>query len=189
MTKRTLRQLYKSKRNEIADKDRLKWDDLMLIQFQKMDLSFIHTVLSYWPLENQVEPNTRLFTGYLRHMFPNIVLCYPVTDMATIQMKALVVNENTLYTKNALGIIEPDEGELMQPEKVDLVLVPLLAYDINGFRVGYGKGYYDRYLASCSENCLKIGFSYFDPIDQITDTDQFDVPLSSCITPYRTYEF
>ena len=73
--------------------------------------------------------------------------------------------------------------------QVDLVLVPLLAFDTEGFRVGYGKGFYDRYLANCRADVVTIGFSYFGPVDKITDTGQFDVPLTYCITPQHTYEF
>jgi 5-formyltetrahydrofolate cyclo-ligase len=68
-------------------------------------------------------------------------------------------------------------------------LVPLLAYDLKGNRVGYGKGYYDRFLAECRPDALKIGFSYFEPEEQINDTEDFDIPLNYCVTPHRCYEF
>jgi len=67
--------------------------------------------------------------------------------------------------------------------------VPLLAVDKKGYRVGYGKGFYDKFLPSCKKECLKIGFSYFEPVDEITDKDQFDVPLELCITPHNIYVF
>jgi 5-formyltetrahydrofolate cyclo-ligase len=69
------------------------------------------------------------------------------------------------------------------------VLVPLLAFDESGYRVGYGKGFYDRFLQQCRKDVLTVGFSYFDAIDKIEDTHQFDVPLNYCITPHRIYEF
>jgi 5-formyltetrahydrofolate cyclo-ligase len=65
----------------------------------------------------------------------------------------------------------------------------MLICDTKGYRVGYGKGFYDRYLAHCRKDVVKIGFSYFDPVEKITDTDQFDVPLTYCITPQHIYEF
>lgn len=189
MNKETLRQIYKTKRAALDPHQRLRMDDLLLLQFQQFDYSDIQTVLSYWPLPGQAEPNTHLFSGYLRHMLPNLVLAYPVVNTSTYEMTAIAINEHTIYQTNALGITEPKEGEVLQPAAIDLVLVPLLACDTKGYRVGYGKGYYDRYLSLCREDIVKIGLSYFDPIEEISDTGHFDVPLTYCITPQQTYEF
>jgi 5-formyltetrahydrofolate cyclo-ligase len=189
MNKKELRELYKNKRAIIDPRKRLQLDDLLLLQFQKFDYSAIQTVLSYWPLSNQSEPNTHLFSGYLRHMVPGLTIAYPLVNQGNAQMTALSIHEDTVYHTNQWGITEPKEGAVIDPQQVDLVLVPLLAYDKNGYRVGYGKGFYDRYLAKCREDIVKIGFSYFAPVDKITDTDHFDVPLSYCITPQHTYEF
>ena len=90
---------------------------------------------------------------------------------------------------NAYGIQEPLPFNQVSPDKIDTILVPLLGFDQKGHRVGYGKGYYDRYLAKASKGMQKIGVSYFEPMDNFTDTNEFDVPLSSCITPWNTYEF
>ena len=51
------------------------------------------------------------------------------------------------------------------------------------------KGFFDRYLKGCREDCIKIGFSYFEPLDSIDDANEFDVPLDFCITPQRIYVF
>ncbi len=189
MNKQELRKIYKTKRDEIHSKERLRMDDLLLLQFQQFDYSDVATVLSYWPLAGKSEPNTHLFSGYLRHMLPGLVLAYPLTDTASCQMTALAIHEDTIYHTNQWGITEPKEGAVIDPKEIDLIFVPLLAYDKQGFRVGYGKGFYDRYLANCREDIVKIGFSYFEPVDKITDTDQFDVPLTYCITPQKSYEF
>jgi 5-formyltetrahydrofolate cyclo-ligase len=189
MTKQELRKLYKTKRESIHAKERLRLDDLLLLQFQQFDYSGVETVLSYWPLANKSEPNTHLFSGYLRHMLPGLVLSYPITDLVSCQITALSIHEDTIYHTNQWGITEPKEGTVVDPEQVDMIFVPLLAYDKKGYRVGYGKGFYDRYLARCRKDIVKIGFSYFEPVDKITDTNQFDVPLTYCITPQQTYEF
>jgi 5-formyltetrahydrofolate cyclo-ligase len=81
------------------------------------------------------------------------------------------------------------ETATAEPQEIDLVIVPLLAFDEKGIRVGYGKGYYDRYLKDCREDCLKVGFSYFEAVERIEDADEFDVPLDFCITPNRIYVF
>jgi 5-formyltetrahydrofolate cyclo-ligase len=189
MTKEALRKEYKAKRAALHSSDRLRMDDLLLLQFQQFDFSDIETLFSYWPIDTHGEPNTHLFSGYLRHMVPGLTIAYPVTDENSISMTALAIHEDTVYRTNEWGITEPKEGYVLLPEQIDLVLVPLLVFDQAGYRVGYGKGFYDRYLSRCRKEVISIGFSYFDPVEKITDTDQFDVPLSYCITPQKTYEF
>ena len=189
MNKQSLRQLYKLKRIELLEKERMRLDDLMLIAFQQINYSAIKTVLSYWPISGYAEPNTQLFSGYLQHMIPDISLAYPYSESEKLGITALAINVNTVYQTNRLGITEPTAGTVLEPSNIDLILVPLLICDRSGYRVGYGKGYYDRYLAKCRKNVVKVGFSYFEPVEKITDTNQFDVPLTYCITPQHTYEF
>lgn len=181
--------MYRMRRSAIDPRKRLQMDDLLLLQFQAFDYTGAQHVLSYWPLSQHSEPNTHLFTGYLRHFLPGVTIAYPLTDTQQLQMTAIAIHEDTVYHTNQWGITEPKEGTVVAPERIDMVFVPLLAYDKQGYRVGYGKGFYDRYLAQCREDVVKIGFSYFGPVERIADTDQFDVPLTYCITPQQIYEF
>jgi 5-formyltetrahydrofolate cyclo-ligase len=189
MTKQELRKIYKAKRGGIHPKERLRMDNLLLLRFQQFNYASVRNLLAYWPISTQAEPNTHLFSRYLRHIVPGLTIAYPVVDSISIQMSALQINEDTIYQTNQWGITEPKEGAVLTPEQVDLIFIPLLIFDKQGYRVGYGKGFYDRYLPNCRKDVVKIGFSYFDPIDEITDRGQFDVPLTYCITPQQTYEF
>jgi len=189
MTKQALRQLYKQQRLDIDEQTLLKWNDLLLIQFQKLALPSIDYLLSYWPIVQQNEPQVDLMTRYLNFMVPELITCYPLIQPGTNQMSAIQVDEATNFVTNHWGIAEPINGLQVNPSKIQLVFVPLLAFDKKGNRVGYGKGYYDRFLARCNKDVLKIAFSYFEPADLISDTDQFDVPLNYCITPQHIYEF
>ncbi len=166
-----------------------KLDDLLLIQFQTIDLPFLQAALSYWPIEENNEPNTHLFTEFLRFRNPEIKIAYPVSDFKTRTITAIAVDIDTAFIKKELNIYEPREGELVSPSELDLVIVPMLAFDREGYRIGYGKGFYDQYLASCREDCIKVGFCYFDAIDAINDCNEFDVPLNLCITPHTVYVF
>lgn len=168
---------------------RARLDDLLLIQLQQAGLPFITFLLSYWPLEEAHEPNTHLFTDYMEFLNPELVVCYPKTDFETKTIVSLQTHEETKFRKNRYHIYEPEEGEPVSPSGMDMVFVPLLAIDKRGYRVGYGKGLYDRYLAQCRADCIKIGFSYFDPLDVIDDAGEFDVPLDLCVTPTTLYVF
>jgi len=189
MTKQELREQYKTKRTRLDSRERLELDDLLLLQFQQFNYSGVRSVLTYWPIAEHAEPNTLLFTAYLRHMIPGLVIAYPIMDTAALQMTALAIHEDTVYHTNPWGITEPKEGVVIDPCDIDMVFVPLLVCDKQGYRVGYGKGFYDRYLVHCNKEIVKIGFSYFEPVEKITDTGHFDVPLTYCITPQKTYEF
>ena len=66
---------------------------------------------------------------------------------------------------------------------------PLLIFDNQGHRVGYGKGYYDRFLVKCSRETIKVGLSYFNPIERIEDIQIHDIPIDYGITRDRIYRF
>ncbi|MBS1567387.1 MAG: 5-formyltetrahydrofolate cyclo-ligase [Bacteroidetes bacterium] len=190
MTKKELRPLYRQKRNELPEKERLRMDDLLLIQFQQIAFPFdAGPLLSYWPLKQHTEVNTHLMTDYLQFRMPELQIAYPVSDFSDHSMKALLVNDDTDFRINQYGIAEPVDGIEIDPMELGMVFVPLLAFDVRGYRVGYGKGFYDRFLARCNEHVIRIGFSFFDPIEAITDIDQFDIPLTIGITPNEVYEF
>ncbi|MEP6514110.1 MAG: 5-formyltetrahydrofolate cyclo-ligase, partial [Parafilimonas sp.] len=86
-------------------------------------------------------------------------------------------------------ITEPVKGEIINPQIIDIVFVPFLICDKQGYRVGFGKGFYDKFLPQCRKDIIKTGFSYFEPVDKIEDAQSFDVPLNYCITPHSIYEF
>ncbi|WP_018613539.1 5-formyltetrahydrofolate cyclo-ligase [Segetibacter koreensis] len=190
MIKKDVRKIYKQKRVDLSATERLKLDDLLLIQLQRLSFDdSVQLVMSFWPLENHGEMNMHLYTRYLEHAIPEIKIAFPVTDPSACKMHAILVSDETEFVENKYGITEPAEGEEIEPQDIDLVFVPLLAFDKKGYRVGYGKGYYDRFLEQCREDVITVGFSYFEAIDKIDDTHQFDVPLNYCITPHKIYEF
>ncbi|MDR0791822.1 MAG: 5-formyltetrahydrofolate cyclo-ligase [Chitinophagaceae bacterium] len=189
MNKHELRNIYKEKRKAISSKDKLKLDDLMLIQFQRLAFSGVETLLTYFPMVSMNEPNTHLFSGYLQHVIPHLRIAYPVCDFENNTMNAALINEETVYVGNAIGIKEPEPVNFISPGEIDLIFVPLLTCDMQGYRVGYGKGFYDKFLAECRENILKTGFNYYEPVNKIDDIEPYDVPLNYCITPYNIYEY
>lgn len=189
MTKSALRTIYKDKRSALSDTDRMKLDDLVLIQFQRLPMPDIHSLLSYWPIPTHHEVNTLPITDFMQFRMPGLTLAYPRGNYQEVTMEALVVNEETEYVVNHHGIMEPQSNEVLAPQHIDMVFVPMLVYDVRGYRVGYGKGFYDRYLKLCKDDVIKVGFSYFEPEPIISDVNDFDIPLNFAITPERIYEF
>lgn len=183
MDKSTLRKEYLARRTALSASDRAKLNDLLLIQLQRTVLPFVHTVFNYVPMEHRGEPDTHLFAHYLEFIFPELRSAYPVTDLTTGEMEAYLVDDDTEFEKRTFGLIEPISEVLIAPEDIDLVIVPLLVADKNGHRVGYGKGVYDRYLGRCRKDVLKVGFSFFEPVDEILDIHQNDITLNVLVHP------
>ena len=190
MTKKQCRQVYKEKRQALTPQQVLKLDDLLLIQFQRLSFdAAVEWLLSYYAMADRAEIDPYLFSKSIQLSIPNLKITYPVINLAQLTMQAHLTNETTVMMNNEYNIAEPVNGKQVDAALLDIVFVPLLAFDRQGFRVGYGKGFYDRFLAKCRQDVIAIGFSYFDPIDKIEDAHQFDIPLNYCITPQQLYEF
>jgi len=189
MTKKELRNIYNLRRNQLTHSQKEKLDDLILIQFQQLSLPHINTLLSFWPMTGKNEINTHIITDFIFFRNPGLQLAYPVTDFSVCKMKAILTDDNTEFLQNEYSIPEPISGEELPPEEIDAILIPLLAFDERGYRVGYGKGFYDRFLSKCSKDIIKIGLSYFEPIDVIDDVDSNDIRMNYCITPDLIYQF
>ena len=124
---------------------------------------------------------------YLQFLIPSLTVAYPIINDQDYSMEFYQATEE--LTLNKWGIHEPMPVNPIQLNELDTFLVPLIGFDNNGHRIGYGKGYYDRYFARLDHYVKRIGISYFEPIENVEDTHQFDVPLTHCITPNRIYEF
>ena len=122
----------------------------------------------------------------------------PIIDFFRLHKKQIIVSKcnfknntlshyilqpNTNLKANKFGVLEPYDAEELEVKKIDMVFVPLLISDRNQYRVGYGKGYYDRFLSECRKDVVKIGINYFPPIPHIEDLNKFDVPLDFVIYP------
>ena len=189
MVKSILRKEYLEKRNGLTEADINEFESKIIDLFPTIALQGIMHLLSYYPIPERKEFNTVICEEYLTLENPALEVYWPKMYEDDMRMEAIAKNKDTILVKNRFGIMEPAGDESIEPQLVDAVFVPLIAFDLKGFRVGYGKGFYDRYLARCAQDVVKLGFSYFEPVDSIGDIDQFDVPLNYCITPTRVYEF
>lgn len=111
------------------------------------------------------------------------------SDFATLGMSHYLLTDNTKFKKNAYNIPEPLNGLEVPVNKIDVVFVPLLAFDLKGNRVGYGKGFYDKFLSECKSETIKIGLSFFEAETIIEDISLNDIRLNYCITPTEIYRF
>ncbi|MBA4168182.1 MAG: 5-formyltetrahydrofolate cyclo-ligase [Chitinophagaceae bacterium] len=189
MNKNGIRKIYSEKRKKLSGEAIQQMTGDIVKHFSEIGLQHIRAVLSYSPIESRREFNISFCEKILQDHHPAISIAHPRIIQDSNFMEAVVVGNGTPYLHNSWSVPEPSHGEILTPESFDLVLVPLLAFDKKGFRVGYGKGFYDRWLAQCRPEIRKIGFSFFEAVEAIDDINEFDVPLNLCITPMRVYEF
>lgn len=194
-TKAVLRKYFLDKRRQLSAQERMRANDLLLIQFQQLELPEVQQVSIYMASEIHQEFDPMPLAQWLQFHYPDLRISVPVVSEEKGKMESYCINEETVFVPNKWGIWEPklsfeeQQQFWVDPLEIDLVVVPLLAFDTFGNRVGYGKGYYDRYLKRCHPDVLAIGFSYFPPVYRVADAADFDVPLSVGITPEKIYDF
>lgn len=191
MNKTEIRTHFLDKRAKLSQAARLKMDDLILIKFQQAGIEIPSLIMTYSSIEKFNEFDPQVITDYCYFKNPGQQLFYPVMVEGgkMPELVSVVVDDETIFEINKYGILEPVDGIDMFPSEIDMVIVPLLCFDKKGNRVGYGKGYYDHFLKQCRKDCIKIGFSYFEPVDQILDLNKYDVKLNYCITPETIWQF
>ncbi len=112
---------------------------------------------------------------------PECSFAYPkVTDDGMIEARTA-----TEWSKGPYGIMEPAKGEYADPGDLDVILVPLVAFDEKLHRLGHGKGYYDRFLKNTK--ALKIGIAYEIQKEKDIPVTDGDVPMDLIITEEEIY--
>jgi len=162
---------------------------LMIVHMEDMPWPHGKLVMSYKPMVKRQEIPIHFFENSLLHFKKHFELCYPRTNIADCSMEAILDEDETEWALSAFKVEEPVKGTLINPEEISIVFVPLVAFDEKGYRVGFGKGFYDRFLKRCSPDVLTVGFSWFAPVTAIEDINANDVPLKYCITPHKLYAF
>lgn len=187
MLKKDLRKKYKALRSQLTE---YVIDDLsirianQLLKLPIWDATFYHLFLT---IEEQKEVNTDYILNILSGKDKHIVISQ--SDFETKLMTHYLLTDNTVIKKNAYNIPEPVNGIEITNNKLEVAFVPLLAFDEQGHRVGYGKGFYDKFLADCKPETIKIGVSFFEAEDSIDDVFENDMKLDYCVTPERVYGF
>jgi 5-formyltetrahydrofolate cyclo-ligase len=190
MKKKELRKVYLDKRAALSrvqfSRGCSKIGGLLYGSFEWTGIKYLH---HYLPILDSNEIDTSLILSHVISKNLSIKRIVPRVNKSALELEHLFLRKETILKTNKWGIPEPTGSETVPEDLIDLVIVPLLCFDKRGHRVGYGGGFYDRFLAKCRPDCIKIGVSLFDPVDQISDIHDGDVSLDFCVTPERVYEF
>jgi 5-formyltetrahydrofolate cyclo-ligase len=187
MNKTALRNKYKTLRSQLSEEeieDKSLAIANRLLQLDVWENTYFHLFLT---IKEQNEVETEFVLQILAGKDKEIVVSK--CNFETLEMTNFLLTDNTKFQKNKYNIHEPVDGITVPVEKVEVVFVPLLAYDKKGNRVGYGKGFYDKFLAKCKSETIKIGLSFFEPEDAIDDISESDIQLDYCVTPATIVRF
>lgn len=186
MKKQLLRKKYKNLREKLSQ-DQIEELSLQLtnksLEAPIWNATYYHLFL---PIQRLFEVNTEYLLHILQGKEKSVVISKSNFESKTL--KHYLLQENTSLRISDHGIPEPDSGIELSAEILEVVFIPLLAFDRKGNRVGYGKGFYDRFLSTCSAQAIFVGLSFFPPVDNIEVFD-LDVALHMCITPQEIYSF
>jgi len=181
VNKQQLRSTYKQKRENLSSAEKNILHENIYQQIYELDISEVKIIHIFLSLEKFNEINTGPIIDYFRTK--NIKIVVPKTNLKNNSLTHFYLEDDTELEINNYGIPEPKDAIQVPENVIDLVFVPLLISDKNHHRIGYGKGFYDRFLSSCRPNCIKIGLNYFKPISEIKDINEFDIALDLVLYP------
>ncbi|GAA0872948.1 5-formyltetrahydrofolate cyclo-ligase [Gangjinia marincola] len=184
--KSQLRQKYTALRNALSP-EKIEEKSLQvsnrLLELAIWEYEFYHLYLS---IAQKKEVDTEFILSILQGKDKNVVL--PKSNIADHSLTHFLLTDATVIKPNAWNIPEPVSGVELSPQQIEVVFVPLLAFDQQGNRLGYGKGFYDKFLRQCRPETLKIGLSFFEA-EAIIPIEKHDVKLNYCVTPESIYQF
>ena len=186
MLKSELRKQALAKRNNLTELDLVTLNESLLERFKTLDLANVKSIHIFLPILKQKEPDTFLIIEWLQANHPAIEIVVPKADFNSSLMSHYSFKDKQDLINNHYHIPEPQKAKPFTGIP-DMVIVPLLAFDKQGYRVGYGKGFYDRFLSGIITQ--KIGLSFFDGVEEINDVHLNDIKLDKCITPSKIISF
>ena len=190
MTKQNLRSNAIAQRLAIKRGDFWRLNEKIINQIKLFDWSQYNYVHVFLPIKEKNEVDTFEILSYFKNHHPDLKIVVPRTYFADASLQhVLFDHEHSVLKKNKYNIPEPIYGRMVPVDLIDAVIIPLLAFDEKGNRVGYGAGFYDRFLRNCKTIVTKIGLSFFHAEKEEIETDVFDIKLTHCITPEKIYIF
>ena len=186
--KSELRNTYSLKRKNLSDYQINKRSILIskkLLDIPIWDKEFYHIFLTS-KKNNEIE--TKFILSMLAQKNKKVVVPRLI-DLNNLEH--ILLTQQTILKENSYGIPEPQKynDKIIFPQELDVIIVPLYVFDLNGNRVGYGKGYYDRFLKNCRDDVIKIGISFFEPVKSISDISINDIALNYAITSNSIFNF
>jgi 5-formyltetrahydrofolate cyclo-ligase len=134
----------------------------------------------YSPVRNETATN-KIFDVACRQ---GKKIYYP--RVAGENLEFVQINSQAQLVSGPFGVLEPAAILRSSRQVPELILVPGIAFDRHGHRLGYGRGFYDRYLACCSDHIVRVGFAYSFQLCDALPVDAYDQPVDVLVTDTQT---
>ncbi|MBI5225329.1 5-formyltetrahydrofolate cyclo-ligase [Candidatus Micrarchaeota archaeon] len=136
------------------------------------DFKSAKTIMLYFPVHNEVDCAIAIEDA----MKTGKIVCCPCIEGNEIVAREI----GGKLQKSKFGVLEPFDGKIIAPDEIDLVIVPGVAFDRRGGRIGYGQGFYDRFLKKTSAK--KIALAYGFQVGRAFANESHDVPVDKIVT-------
>lgn len=183
MNKNIMRNKFMNKRENLS-KEEVEFKSKKIVN-KFLETDFYNNskkIFVYVSYKNEIETHNLI----KKMLKDNKTVYVPVPDPKTKEMEAVLIDKFNDLTEGAYGILEPvNPKSKIDPSFLDLIIVPGLVFSLKGFRIGYGGGFYDRFLARAQTNELtpiKISFVYKEFLIDEIPVDQYDLPVDFLIT-------
>jgi len=175
--KNKIRKKLLEARQSIPTLEVLEKSNIILSKLSSLSLfQKARKILCYISFDNEVYTH-----GFIKKYAKEKEMYVPVVKGKEI-IPSLIKEWQELRT-GAYGILEPSEIKAIEPEKIEMAIIPGIAFDIHGYRLGYGKGYFDRLLKKT--NAFKIGIAFDFQILENVPHEGHDVRMDAIITEKR----
>lgn len=174
--KRNLRREIKQRKKEANGSAMMRESAQIFEEVEKLEtFKKAKVVLAYWSMPDEVFTHDFVMKWY-KHK--QIFLPLVVGDMLELREFS---GMDCMRVGSSFGIMEPHEGKIYNNQAIDFAIIPGVAFDIHGNRMGRGKGYYDKLLTG--QNIYKVGVAFSFQMVDVVPTNDFDIPMDRVIYP------
>ena len=181
--KKDLRNIILNKRNSIDNNTKEEMDREIFNRLINLDLyKEAKNIFIYLSFGSEIDTNPIID----RVLEDGKEVYIPKIYKSNKEMKAIRLNSFEDLEENSMGILEPkDDSNFIDKENIDLIIVPGAVFDLEGNRIGYGGGYYDRFLSNIKDKRNKVALAYDLQIVENIEAEEHDIKVDYIITNYR----
>ena len=184
LNKKALRKNILEQRDRLDLSQKENWDDLIKQNLMESRVfKDCKNIFIYIGFGSEID--TSKYIRQFLSLKKNVLV--PRTDIKAKSMEAVQIYNLEDLVEDKYGILEPKNDKIAtRKDNIDLIILPGVAFDASGNRVGYGGGYYDRFLEGLNKNIPKVALCYNFQLVESIETEKHDIKADYIITEQRS---